>query len=278
MTNENEVHTPREIGNNIPATDEEREENLLKELYLMWRNDEALCPSQITIDQNITRRELNTLVRHMVAHGYLYARKPDEALSLTPYGKAQGAQCLARHRYLTQFIGLLCGMDERKALENAHRLEHVVNKEVLRGICEFMKYGDTYDRVVKDMDLCAMYEAGTYEFSMCLYRTNKRNPRILAAEFSYFFETISLRVHDDKSSFYLRQRDADARADLWYMRGTAWHRAAYSADGYEIPTDIFTYTIGPGNPVTEGDGIIAFYAGKDMPPEESCRELNVHIW
>lgn len=46
-----------------------------------------------------------------------------QSLTLTAFGKAQGAECLSRHQNLTQFLEMVCGVDEETAEVNACRLD-----------------------------------------------------------------------------------------------------------------------------------------------------------
>lgn len=267
-----------EIGQNIPSTSAEKEEDLLEELYLWWKDERLLTPSSICIHLGITKRELTYLVRQMIKHGYLKETEKGEPLELTDFGKSQGAECLERHQYLSQFLQMVCGLEEKKAYEDACRMEHVVSQDAIRGICGFLKYGDTCDRVMRDLDLSSMYREGSYEFRMGIYCTEKRYPRILAEEYYYFSDKICLEVGEEKSSFFLRLRKEEAPGILWYKKKHGWKKAKREGNGFRIPTDIFTFTVSTVIPVTEGDGIVAFASSGREPAGEECRELNVHIW
>ena len=92
---------------------------------------------------------------------------------MTPLGRARGAECLARHQRLTQLIQMVCDLDEEQAEENACRMEHVVSRNVIVGIEQFLRSGDTHDRILKNTDLSTLYEPGNYEFCMGIYRPEK---------------------------------------------------------------------------------------------------------
>ena len=103
---------------------------------------------------------------------------------------------------------MVCDLDEEQAEENACRMEHVVSRNVIVGIEQFLRSGDTHDRILKNTDLSTLYEPGSYEFCMGIYRPEKRYPRILAEEFFLFVPEIRLNVKEDGSFFSLKKRDS----------------------------------------------------------------------
>lgn len=267
-----------EIGQNIPSTNAEKEEDLLEVLYLWWKSEKTVTPSEICIQLDITRRELKYLVRQMAKHGYLKETQDCFCMELTDFGKSQGAECVDRHQYLSQFLQMVCGLEEKKAYEDACRMEHVISREAVQGVCEFLKYGDTYDRVMRNMDLREMYESGIYEFRMGIYRTEKRYPRLLADEFYHFSDKICLDVNEVESSFYLQPKPDEEDWIFWYQDHGEWKKAEREEQGYRIPSEMFAFTVSAELPITEGDVVVGFTREETEPVSSECRELNVHIW
>lgn len=266
------------IGRNVPSTTEEREEDLLEKLYLWWKDGRSVTIPEICIRLHMTKREVAFLMKKMIKHGYLKETDKNEELVLTAFGKAQGAECLARHEYLTQFLQLVCGLTDDQARENACRMEHVISGEVVQGICDFLKNGDTYDRVIRNMNLGQRYEDGVYQFCMGIYRTEKRYPRILADEFYSFLEQVWLKVGEGKSGFCLQKKKKEEPENLWYKCEGGWKKAEDTEEGFYIPTEVFAFTVSWTSLITEGDGMIAFTSGENLPKEADCRELNIHLW
>lgn len=66
---------------------------------------------------------------------------------------------------------------------------------------------------------------------------------------------------------------------LWYRDHGGWVRAGYRKGEYRIPTEIFVFSFVPGDPIIEGECVIAL-TGEDQetPEEKDFRELNVHMW
>lgn len=272
-----------EIGKNLYYSREEQEEDILEAVYSWWKDGQTATTPQICMHFDLTKREATYYVRQMVRHGYL--REPDgNNLELTAFGKAEGAECLRRHRHLTHFLQMVCGIDADLAEENACRMEHVVSGEVMHGICDFIRYGDTYDRTVKGANLRSFYDEGTYMFCMGIYETEKRYPRVLAKENAEFSDSVLLEVSNEKSSFYLQElqpaEDQDRSYErVWYKCEADWREAPRTERGIRLPTEAFTFMFGPQKLVTEGFCILAFGSGEQTEPDEnSYRELNVHIW
>lgn len=266
------------LGVTNPPSEKEREEDILETLCILRQKGRPVTMMDVCRELNLTRREAEQLRKKMILHDYLLDHTSEE-LILTSYGKIQGEECLKRHRYLTEFLKLVCGVDEEEAAENACRLEHVISHEVFRGICKFMISGDTYDRVVRNQDLGIQYGAGIYEFRMTIYLIEKKYPRMLAPEFEWFQDQLRTEV-GDVSSFYLQLRaDADRKDKvILYQEDGFWKQADISEYGCRIPTDIFSYSICKEYPVTEGEALIAFVQAGEEPQEEHVRELNVHLW
>lgn len=269
-----------EIGQNFPSSKGEREEDLLEILYEWQKNGTQPTSSELCSKLDMAKRELNYYLKQMVKHGYLYNLDNRERLKLTEFGKFQGAQCRFRHERLAQFFQLI-GMEEKQAEEDACRMEHVLSDEATKKICNFLNYGDTYDRVMRNANLYSMYREGWYEFYMGIYYTEKRYPRILAKEFFLFSDEIALNVKSAESYFYLRKKDEaemDSIDSIWYRDEEEWKQAEETKEGYQIPSDIFIFTVCTDDPVTEGSCMIAFPPRIQPPKEEDIRELNVHIW
>lgn len=150
---------------------QELEEDLLETLYGWWKEGLSVETTQLCLSMNISQQKLHILADQMVAHGYLEKGDNWESMKLTPYGKDQGAECLERHQYLTQFLQMICGLDKEQAEENACRMEHMVDTDVMHGIRDYLKYGDHYDRMIKNLNLHTLYKEGSYWFRGEIYMT-----------------------------------------------------------------------------------------------------------
>lgn len=266
------------IGKNVSFTSQEQEEDLLETLYVWWKEGKTVETTRLCLTMNISQQELHALVDRMVVHGYLQKREDWEVMELTSYGKDQGAECLERHQYLTQFLQMICGLGEEQAQENACRMEHVIDAEVMQGIREYMKYGDLYDRTVKHLNLLTIYPEGDYWFRCGIYDSKKRYPRILATEDAQYQEDILLKVRDTQCNFYLQKEPDASEKHEWFHTGERWKLAEVTEDGVRIPADAFSFAISANDFITEGTLMVAFTERIQLPDEEDCRELNVHLW
>lgn len=267
-----------EIGYNVPPGEEEKEEDLLETLYLWWRQNRPLTVIDLVIETGMKKREVNALLRKMTKHGYIAEPDGGTELRLTDFGKGRGAECMARHEKLVQFLQMVSGMDAEEAGEDACRLEHVISKRAFQGISDFLKYGDIYDRIIRNPDFLSMYGEGRREMCMAIYYAEKRQPRILAEEFEQFEDLLTLDVEKGGAFFELRLADKETQRVLWYQKEDAWEQAERTEEGYRIPARVFSCMISASVPVMEGMAMIALLDENQKPTAIDCRELTIHLW
>ena len=263
---------------NIPHSEEEKEEDFLEYLYMGWKSGTEIWPHQVKMHLELMDAELKRLESGLMESGYLRKRAENSGYRLTELGKVQGEECLLRHHNLTQFLQMTCGLEEEEAEENACRMEHVISGNVLQGVQEFLKYGETYDRVVRDVDLRYLYPEGRYFFCMSLYRMEERFPRRLAEESDWFLEMAELIVSDKESFFILHGKEIEKDCRLWYLDGEKWRMAKREQNDFRLPQSALTCTVSAASPLTECDGVLGITEGIQKPEEAQCRELNIHIW
>lgn len=263
---------------NIPHSEEEKEEDFLEYLYMGWKSGTEIRPHQVKMHLELTDAELKCLESGLMESGYLRKRAENSGYRLTELGKVQGEDCLLRHHNLTQFLQMTCGLEEEEAEENACRMEHVISGNVLQGVQEFLKYGETYDRVVRDVDLRYLYPEGRYFFCMSLYCMEERFPRRLAEESEWFLEMAELIVSDKESFFILHGKEIEKDCRLWYLDGEKWRMAKREQNDFRLPQSALTCTVSAASPLTECDGVLGITEGIQKPEEAQCRELNIHIW
>ena len=159
-------------------------------------------------------------------------------------------------------------------------MEHVASEETVQQIHNFINYGSTFERVMKNTDLRYYYEPGDYTFMMGIYYMEKTCPRRLTTEFKDYREQICLHVKEEDSYFELLCTDQTKnRLDLWYQDPeTGWMKAAEKDGNPLIPTSVFQYFLRHHDPVIEGTALVAFAREDEKPMEWNSRELDVHIW
>ena len=237
----------------------------------------------------MSRREVNFYLKQLKTHGYvvrekdtytgLQGRRAESGIFLTELGKITGEEFQYRHEILTQFLQFV-GVSEEKAKEDACRMEHVISEETVQQICNFVDYGNTFERILKQSDLRSWYRPGRYQFLMGIYQIEKTCPRRFAREFKHFSENICLNVTEDESSFELIKREGEASSqNLWYKDPEqGWIQAEERMENPRIPSGAFKFLTRCQDSIIEGVALIAFTRKGEKPVDWNSRELDVHIW
>ena len=258
----------------------ESAEDILETICALQRAHERVTADQIFTQRGIEKAEGMEWLRRLDMDGYLHL-DADGVVALTPFGRIRGELCLKKHRYLTEFLKYVCGVDEDSAESNACSMEHIISEDVFSGICAFMQQGDTYDRVVRGNDLSFLYPEGSYWFFMSLYDSGDAFPRQLGQEF-YWLEHDVLAEIGAHSAVYLRPSPLmppKAGALVYLADDGHWQRATLGDKGWAIPGAAFAYRICRKTPVTEAELKLAFVdKDQEIPAAEAVRELVVHLW
>lgn len=257
----------------------ELEEDLLEFVYRAWRQEGQVTTKDYARASDITGHEAAGLVRSLVKKGFICEPKMNDGnLELTEKGQLEGMTCLERHEKLTQFFQVVTGMEQERAQEDACRVEHYISPEGLKGIENFLQFGDVYDRVYDGMELYTFYEDGDYEMAFGIYEPERRNPRFLAIEYERFEHSVTLHVNKSVNYFTLKAKPGAKVGYLWYRRENQWTQVPEEDGQFHIPTDIFKYTANTSVPITEAMAIIAITRFDQEPLMMDYRELNIHVW
>ena len=265
-------------GDIMPSSRRETEEDMLEQFCILANKRMEITVPDICRRMDLTRREVNFYLKQMVLHGYILPPKEKENIILTEFGRITGEEFRYRHEIFTQFLQFV-GVQSDRAEEDACRIEHVVSEETVQQICNFVDYGDTFERILKYSDLRTRYNPGTYTFIMGIYYMEKTCPRRLAVEFQQFSENILLHVEKKYSYFELIRTKDKGDGWIWYKDPEqGWMRAEQKEGNPWIPSGVFEFSTRRQDPVTEGNVLIAFTREGERPLEWNCRELDVHIW
>lgn len=268
-----------ELGHSMPSSRRETEEDMLEELCSLAKKNARISIPEICGRMEMPRREVLTYLKQLSAHGYITIEEKNVYVCLTELGRIRGEECRHRHETFTQFLQYV-GVDSNTAEEDACRMEHVASEETVQQICNFINYGSTFERVMKNTDLRYYYEPGDYSFLAGAYYMEKTCPRRLANEFQDYSEHMTLHVKKEESSFELFCTAPEGnRYVLWYMDPeTGWTKAQENNGNPMIPTSIFEYFILHQDPVIEGTALVALVREGEKPMEWNSRELDVHVW
>ena len=279
----------KETNIQLPSSRREIEEDMLEQICLIANAGAEITVEELCGRMNMSRREVNFCLKQLKNHGYvvgeketytgLQGKEAESGIFLTELGKITGEEFQYRHEILRQFLQFV-GVSEEKAEEDACRMEHVISEETVQQICNFVDYGDTFERILKQSDLRSWYQPGSYQFLMGIYQIEKTYPRRFAREFKSFSENIRLHVTEDESSFELIKREGEASAqNLWYKDPEqGWIQAEERMGNPRIPSGAFKFLTRCQDPIIEGVALIAFTRKGEKPVDWNSRELDVHIW
>ena len=267
----------KETDTQLPSSRREIEEDMLEQICLIANAGAEITVEELCSRMDMSRREVNFYLKQLKIHGYvirekdthtgLQGRGAESGIFLTELGKITGEEFQYRHEILTQFLQFV-GVSEEKA------------KETVQQICNFVDYGDTFERILKQSDLRSWYRQGSYQFLMGIYQIEKTCPRRFAREFKRFSENICLNVTEDESSFELIKREGEASSqNLWYKDPEqGWMQAEERMGNPRIPSGAFKFLTRCQDPIIEGVALIAFTRKGEKPVDWNSRELDVHIW
>ena len=279
----------KETDTQLPSSRREIEEDMLEQICLIANAGAEITVEELCGRMNMSRREVTFYLKQLKTHGYvvrekdtytgLQGKEAESGIFLTELGKITGEEFQYRHEILRQFLQFV-GVSEEKAEEDACRMEHVISEETVQQICNFVDYGDTFERILKQSDLRSWYRPGSYQFLMGIYQIEKTYPRRFAREFKRFSENIRLHVTEDESSFELIKREGEASSqNLWYKDPEqGWIQAEERMGNPRIPSGAFKFLTRCQDPIIEGVALIAFTRKGEKPVDWNSRELDVHIW
>ena len=279
----------KETDTQLPSSRREIEEDMLEQICLIANAGAEITVEKLCDRMDMSKREVTFYLKQLKTHGYvvrekdtytgLQGKEAESGIFLTELGKITGEEFQYRHEILTQFLQFV-GVSEEKAEEDACRMEHVISEETVQQICNFVDYGDTFERILKQSDLRSWYRPGRYQFLMGIYQIEKTCPRRFAREFKRFSENIRLHVTEDESSFELIKREGEASSqNLWYKDPEqGWIQAEERMENPRIPSGAFKFLTRCQDPIIEGVALIAFTRKGEKPVDWNSRELDVHIW
>lgn len=267
---------PTRIGLDMPSSRREIEEDLLEELCRISQRKNLLTIQNIREQLSIPEKELTYYIRQMKRHGYVSLSPEGNQICLTELGRITGAECSYRHETFMQFLQFV-GVESDTAREDACRIEHIVSEETVRQVCNFVNYGETFERVLRYADLSYRYAPGEYSFLMGIYYLEKTYPRQFAREYNCFSENIRLCVEENKSWFEL-EPTGDSPGHLWYQEQKEWIRAEKHDGRPVLPSYVFEFTLQRQDPIIEGTALVVFVRDGEHPLDWATRELDVHIW
>ena len=105
---------------------------------MIWQEKSECHAIDVAHKLNVSKPSVSRAMGILKEDGYIFI---DENLHInfTEKGLAKAQDVYDRHQLLTKFIMKITGLEEEQAEQNACRVEHVIDSDVVRGIKNWMK-------------------------------------------------------------------------------------------------------------------------------------------
>lgn len=113
-------------------------ENYLETILMLKGKKGVVRSVDIARELNFSKPSVSRAMGILRENGFI-AMNPSGEIDLTDEGRAKAEAIYARHQLLTAFLQKVAGVTSEMAEENACRMEHILDQEVVDGIEQFMK-------------------------------------------------------------------------------------------------------------------------------------------
>ena len=114
-------------------------EDYLESIYHIEASNGAARAKDIAMAMDVKNASVTQALRSL-AEKNLVNYAPYEVITLTKLGKQIALDVVRRHEILEKFLSQVLGLPHSEADENACRMEHVVDKEILLRMQQFMAF------------------------------------------------------------------------------------------------------------------------------------------
>ncbi len=115
-------------------------EDYLEAVLELAGDDEGARTTDVAARLGVSKASVNQAMSILVDHG-LINREKYGPVYLTEHGRNAAQAVCRRHRAIKSFLISVLGVDESVAEEDACQIEHVVSKETMTGLIDFMEKG-----------------------------------------------------------------------------------------------------------------------------------------
>lgn len=112
-------------------------ENYLETILMIKAKKGSVRSVDIARELNFSKPSVSRAMSILRENGYI-VMAPSGEINLTDSGKEKAEEIYRRHCLLTVFLKKVVGVSEEVAEENACRMEHILDQEVVDGISKFM--------------------------------------------------------------------------------------------------------------------------------------------
>jgi len=114
-------------------------EMYLKAILVLEEQQTPVRAKDLATRLGLSRPSVTKAVASLARLGYV-AHQPYLHVALTPKGRQVGRDVLRRHQVLRAFLARVLGVGPEAADEDACALEHVVSRETLRRLTDFLAF------------------------------------------------------------------------------------------------------------------------------------------
>lgn len=118
------------------------QEDYLEAILQLTEENRVARSKEIAETLNVTKASVTGALRQLKANG-LVNHSPYSYITLTDEGARIAREVTRRHKILADFLFRVLGLDEKSADENACRIEHAIDQDVLDRLIEFVAYLDS---------------------------------------------------------------------------------------------------------------------------------------
>ncbi len=118
------------------------QEDYLEAILQLTEENRVARSKEIAETLNVTKASVTGALRQLKANG-LVNHSPYSYITLTDEGARIAREVTRRHKILADFLFRVLGLDEKAADENACRIEHAIDQDVLDRLIEFVAYLDS---------------------------------------------------------------------------------------------------------------------------------------
>ena len=117
-------------------------ENYLETILMLKERRGTVRSIDVARELNFSKPSVSRAMGILREDGFITMEGSGE-IKLTETGRAKAEEIYGRHRLLTAFLQEVAGVSDEMAEENACRMEHILDQEVVDGINRYMRQRST---------------------------------------------------------------------------------------------------------------------------------------
>lgn len=115
----------------------ESQEMYLEVIYNIDQKNEVIRSIDIANELGYSKPSVSRAINKLKKDGFI-AQEPYGHITMTDAGKKMAEKIKNKHVYLTEYLCLSLGLDKELAEKDACRIEHVVSKETMIAVKEYV--------------------------------------------------------------------------------------------------------------------------------------------